>query len=90
MMKKACTIWSKDTGIDRNPADHVEVVCPDDARERYLSVEEIKSLKTALDEKLYRVGTRDFNQTFYRLRMIVLIALTTGMRMAEILDHGDS
>jgi hypothetical protein len=25
MMKKAATIWSKDTGIDRNPADQVEV-----------------------------------------------------------------
>jgi integrase len=91
MMKKACTIWSKETGIDRNPADLIEVVRPDDARERYLSVEEIRSLKTALDEKLYRVGTRDFNLTFYRLRMIVLIALTTGMRMAEIfgLTWGD-
>jgi integrase len=91
MMAKACTIWSKETGIDRNPADQIEVVRPDDARERYLSVEEIKSLKTALDQKLYRVGTRDFNQTFFRLRMIVLIALTTGMRMAEIfgLTWGD-
>src|SRR5260370_4882868 len=44
----------------------------------------MKSLKAALDAKLYRVGTRDINGTFYRLRAIVLIALTTGMRMAEI------
>ncbi len=84
MMKKASTIWSKETGLDRNPADQVEVYRPDDQRERYLSVEELRALKSALDQKLYRLGTRDFNQTFCRLRMIVLIALTTGMRMAEV------
>lgn len=84
MMEKASTIWSKETGIDRNPADQVEVYRPDDQRERYLSAEEIKALKAALDGKVYRAGTRDLNRTFYRLRMIVLIALTTGMRMAEI------
>ncbi|HEY4360068.1 MAG TPA: site-specific integrase [Bryobacteraceae bacterium] len=84
MMAKACTIWSRETGLDRNPADHVEVVRPDDARDRYLSAEEIKMLKTVLDSKIYRAGTRDINRTFYRLRMIVLIALTTGMRMGEI------
>jgi integrase len=84
MMKKASTIWSKETGIDRNPADQMEIKRPDDQRERYLSDEEIKALKAALDEKLYRLGTKDYNRTFFRLRMIVLIALTTGMRMAEI------
>jgi integrase len=84
MMKKACALWSKETGIDRNPADQVEVYRPNDQRERYLSVEEIRSLKEMLDQKMYRAGTREINQTFYRLRMIVLIALTTGMRMAEI------
>jgi integrase len=84
MMKKASTIWSKETGIDRNPADQIEVFRPDDQRERYLSIEEMQSLKAALDGKFYRVGTRDINRTYYRLRAIVLIALTTGMRMAEI------
>ncbi len=84
MMEKAATIWSKDTGIDRNPADQVEVARPNDQRERYLSAEEIKSLKAALDLKLYRKGTREINQTFYRLWLIVLVALTTGMRIAEI------
>ncbi|HEY7336487.1 MAG TPA: site-specific integrase [Bryobacteraceae bacterium] len=84
MMEKACTLWSKDTGIDRNPADQVEVYRPDDQRERYLSVEEIRSLKVTLDQKMYRAGTREINRTFFRLRMIVLIAVTTGMRMAEI------
>jgi integrase len=84
MMEKACTLWSRETGIDRNPADQVEVYRPDDQRERYLSVEEIRSLKKTLDQKMYRAGTREINRTFYRLRMIVLIALTTGMRMAEI------
>jgi integrase len=33
---------------------------------------------------MYRQGSRAINQTFYRLRLLVLIALTTGMRMAEI------
>jgi integrase len=84
MMKKACTLWSKETGIDRNPADQVEVKRPDDQRERYLSLDELSVFKTWLDRKMYRVGTRAINQTFYRLRVIVLIALTTGMRMAEI------
>jgi len=86
MMKKAATIWSKETGIDRSPADLVEVIRLDDSRERYLSAEEMQRLKTALDTKLYRLGTKDFNRTFYRLRVIVLIALTTGMRMGEIFD----
>jgi integrase len=48
MMKKASTIWSADAGIDRNPADHVEVKRPDE------------------------------------IRLIVLVALTTGMRVSEI------
>ena len=57
---------------------------PDDQRDRYLSAEEIASLKAVLDEKMYRKEHRAINQTFYRLRLIVLIALTTGMRVAEI------
>jgi integrase len=84
MMEKAATIWSKDTGIDRNPADLVEVKRPNDQRERYLTAQEIRALKRALDEKLYRKGTREINQTFYRLRLLILIGLTTGMRIAEI------
>jgi integrase len=67
MMEKACTLWSKETGID----------C---LLSKYLSI-----------KKIHRAGTREINQTFHRLRMIVLIALTTGMRMAEIfgLTWGD-
>jgi len=84
MMKKAATIWSKDTGIDRNPADLIEIKRPNDQRDRYLSQDELQRLKQALDEKVYRKGTNDFNRTFCRLRMIVLIALTTGMRASEI------
>lgn len=92
MMKKAATIWSKETGIDRNPADQVEVRRPDDQRERHLSEEEMKRLKKCLDEKMYRKNnayrsgyTGEINRTFFRLRLIVLSALTSGMRMAEIL-----
>jgi integrase len=84
MMEKASTIWSKDSGINRNPADQVEVNRPDDARDRYLSEDELGRLKLALDEKQYRKGTRAINKTFDRLRLIVLIALTTGMRVSEI------
>jgi integrase len=84
MMEKASTIWARDTGIDRNPADLVEVKRPDDQRDRYLSEDELRRLKTALDEKTYRKGTKTINKTFYRLRLIVLIAVTTGMRVSEI------
>ena len=91
MMEKASTIWSKETGIDRNPADQIEVKRPDDQRDRYLSAEEIPRLKSALDQKMYRKAGKGINQTFLRLRLIVLIALTTGMRIAEIfgLKWGD-
>jgi integrase len=84
MMEKASTIWSKETGIDRNPSDQVEVMRPDDQRDRYLSEDELRRLKRALDEKTYQKGTNAINKTFYRLRLIVLIAVTTGMRAAEI------
>ena len=96
MMEKASTIWSKGTGIERNPADQVEVRRPDDQRDRYLAEDELRRLKRALDEKMYQKNTRGWgvkviNKTFMRLRMIVLIALTTGMRSSEIfgLDWSD-
>jgi integrase len=84
MMEKASTIWSAETGMDRNPADEVEVMRPDDQRERYLDAEEISRLKAAVDDNMYRKAGKDINQTFFRLRLIVLTALTTGMRIAEI------
>ena len=84
MMGKASKTWSEDTGIDRNPAASVEVKRPNDQRERYLDSDEISRLKTALDEKMYRQAGNGINQTFFHLRLIVLIALTTGMRIAEI------
>jgi len=86
MMQKASTIWSRETGIDRNPADHVEVKRPDDERERYLTSEEIQRLRKALDLKMYRKAGKGINKTFLRVRLIVLIALTTGMRVAEIFN----
>jgi integrase len=84
MMEKASSIWSKETGIDRNPSDQVEVKRPDDQRDRYLSEDELRRLKQALDDKTYCKGTHKINKTFYRLRLIVLIAVTTGMRASEI------
>jgi integrase len=84
MMEKASTIWSKETGLDRNPADQVEVIRPDDSRDRFLSEDELRRLKAALDEKLYRRGTKDLNQTNLRMRLLVLIAVATGMRASEI------
>jgi integrase len=68
----------------KKSADLVEVKRPNDQRERYLSIEELRRLEAALDTKMYRQGTRAINQTFYRLRLLVLISLTTGMRMSEI------
>ena len=84
MMEKASTIWSRETGIDRNPADQVEVMRPDDQRDRYLSEDELRRLKAALDERQYQKNAKTINKTFARLRLIVLIAVTTGMRAAEI------
>ena len=84
LMKKASTIWSKETGLERNPADMVEVRRPDDSRERFLSKEELERLKVALDEKMFRKGTKDLNQTNLRMRLIVLIAVSTGMRSSEV------
>lgn len=59
MIEKACTIWSREIGVERNPADQVEVRRPDDTRDRYLSEDELGRLKRALDEKKYRKGTND-------------------------------
>jgi integrase len=84
MMEKASTIWSTETGIDRNPADLVEIKRPDDARDRYLSEDELRRLKEALDEKMFWKGAKTINKTFNRLRLLVLIAITTGMRSSEI------
>jgi len=84
LMKKASTIWSKETGLERNPADMVEVRRPDDSRERFLSKEELERLKVALDERMFRKGTKDLNQTNLRMRLIVLIAVSTGMRSSEV------
>jgi integrase len=89
MMGKAAKIWSRETGIGVNPADQVEVRRPDDQRDRFLSEEELVRLKRAVDEKIYQKNTRGWgapviNKTFFRLRMVVLIALTTGMRSSEI------
>jgi integrase len=86
MMEKASTIWADETGLARNPADLIEVKRPDDERDRYLSADELKRLRAALDAKKLRRGTKDLNQTQQRLRAIVFIAVTTGMRMSEI--HG--
>ncbi len=83
MMGKAATIWSAETGIERNPASGVEVRRPDDARDRFLSATEIRSLNKALEAKAASEERRVRN-VFRRLRLIVLIALTTGMRMGEI------
>ena len=58
---------------------------PMTSEERYLSAEETQELNQALNAKTYRAGSRVMNQTFHRLRLIVLIAMTTGMRVSEIL-----
>jgi integrase len=84
MMEKASKIWSKETGLERNPANQVEVRRPDDSRDRYLSEDELRRLKQALDQRKYRKGSKDLNKTNLRLSLLVLIGVTTGMRMMEI------
>ena len=61
-----------------------------------MSEKELVRLKRALDEKMYQKNTRGWgadviNKTFYRLRMLVLVAVTSGMRSSEIfgLKWGD-
>jgi len=56
---------------------------PDDQRDRYLSTEEMLRLKNAMDKKMIRKTGTAINETFFRLRLIILIALTTGMRIAD-------
>jgi hypothetical protein len=58
MMAKAATIWSKDTGIDRNPADQVEIRRPNDQRDRYLSAGEIQRLNRQLTARCTGRRTR--------------------------------
>ena len=91
MMNKASIIWSTETGIDRNPADQVEIKRPNDQRERFLSAEEIQRLKICLDQRMYRKDgnyesgfSKVRNRRISRLRLIALTALTTGMRLGEI------
>ena len=67
MMARASSIWSKETGLDRNPADLIEVKRPDDQRERYLEATEIVRLKASLDEKMHRKAGKGINETFFRL-----------------------
>jgi integrase len=68
----------------RNPADLVERRRPYDSRESYLSEDDLHRLIDALDERMYRKGTKDLNQANLRMRLIVLIAVSTGMSSAEI------
>ncbi len=59
MMGRASKIWSKETGIDRNPADEVEVKRPDDRRDRYLSVEEVSDLLPIFRPKLDTISDEE-------------------------------
>jgi hypothetical protein len=58
MMGRAATIWSNETGIDRNPADQIEIQRVDDQRDRYLNQVEIRRLRKAIDQRVFRNGLR--------------------------------
>ena len=83
---RATTVWTKDTGLSRNPADEVEVERPDDSRDRFLTEEEIPRLKRSLDLVAFGAvvapGSRPakvISWDHYRMRLIVLTSWTTGM-----------
>ena len=102
MLGRAATVWTKDTGLTRNPADEIEIRRPDDQRDRFLLAEELPRLKKALDGEAFGPhggdelpSARVISWDHYRMRLIVLAALTTGMRLGEIfalywsdLDYG--
>ena len=69
MMEKAATIWSKETGIDRNPADPVEVKRPDDQRDRYLMRRRSQAEGGARSRRCTARPAKGINQTFFRLRL---------------------
>ena len=84
-------MWAKDTGLTRNPADEIEIRRPDDQRDRFLLAEELPRLKKALDGEAFgphggdeSPSARVISWDHYRMRLIVLAALTTGMRQGEI------
>ena len=88
---RATTVWTKDTGLSRNPADEVEVERPDDSRDRFLTEEEIPRLKRSLDLVAFGAvvapGSRPakvISWDHYRMRLIVLTSWTTGMREGEV------
>ncbi len=102
MLGRAVTVWTKDTGLTRNPADEIEIRRPDDQRDRFLLAEELPRLKKALDGEAFGPhgddelpSARVISWDHYRMRLVALVALTTGMRLAEIfalcwtdLDYG--
>jgi integrase len=68
--------WTVQRGvIDKNPMTGFSMLKESNSRDRILSKEEIKRLITTLD-----------NPKFKHIRLIVMIAVTTGMRRAEILN----
>ena len=77
MMKKTSTIWAPLTGVDRNPADQVEVEHIDDARKRYLSETELSPVKGGSRRADVPEGNEGHYRTNLRLRLLVLIAVAT-------------
>ena len=83
-------------------SDEIEIRRPDDQRDRFLLAEELPRLKKALDGEVFGPhggdgppSARVISWDHYRMRLIVLAALTTGMRLGEIfvlcwsdLDYG--
>ncbi len=91
MLGRAATVWTKETGLTRNPADEVEVARPNDQRDRFLTEEEMPRLKRTLDWAAFGTtvtpGARPpqvRSWDAYRMRLIVLTSWTTGMRVGEV------
>ena len=87
LLGRAKSVWRKETGLTLNPADDIEVERPKDERDRFLSKPETAALKKALDDAVFdsaHPAGSAVGEQRRRMRLVVLTALTTGMRESEI------
>ena len=86
LLSRASSVWATETGLNRNPADDIEVVRPNDQRDRFLSRDEMIIFKRELDRAAFGLSPSRGVKSWahYRMRLVTLTALTTGMRESEV------